>query len=149
MKILDVSGGRRMMWFDQRNPLCTFLDIRQEMEPDVVADSTQPLPFDKESFDLVVFDPPHLSTGRGARMAKTYGHMPAAKCRQLVEDTARQIRVVLKPDGLLCFRWCDHTQRLERILGLLHGFEPLFGHKVAERNRRRSSLYWIVLRRTT
>lgn len=149
MKILDVSGGKRMMWFDQRNPLCTFLDIRQEMEPDVVADSTQPLPFDKESFDLVVFDPPHHNFGQTGRATSTYGHTTAAQRRKLIEETARQIRIVLRPDGLLCFRWCDKNVRLEKILALLHGFEPLFGHKVSERKKWHSSLYWVLLRRTT
>lgn len=73
MKILDPCCGSRMMYFDKQDQRVLFGDIRQEehylkdrdsirhleVKPDIKMDFTR-LPFDDESFRLVVFDPPHL-----------------------------------------------------------------------------------------
>lgn len=72
-RILDACCGSRMFWFDKQNSCVLFVDKRKEtliakdrdkirtieVDPDVVADFTN-LPFDNESFYMVVFDPPHL-----------------------------------------------------------------------------------------
>ncbi len=69
--ILDACCGSRMFWFDKKNPSVIFIDKRSEtvtakdrdkirtieIKPDVVADFTN-LPFDDNSFYMVVFDPP-------------------------------------------------------------------------------------------
>lgn len=39
MKILDLSAGRRAVWFDKKHPLTTYLDKRAEVEPDIVCDT--------------------------------------------------------------------------------------------------------------
>lgn len=71
--ILDACCGSRMFWFDKHNPLVLFVDKRSEtltakdkdrirtidVKPDVIADFTN-LPFEDNSFYMVVFDPPHL-----------------------------------------------------------------------------------------
>ena len=70
--ILDPCCASRMFYFDKQNPDVLFCDIRHGIdkpmdsgrkrlviEPDMVADVTS-LPFDDESFSLVIFDPPHL-----------------------------------------------------------------------------------------
>lgn len=73
MKILDVCCGSRMFWYDKEEPHTTYMDIRKavytakdrgherriEINPDLQADWKH-IPFDDETFDLVVFDPPHL-----------------------------------------------------------------------------------------
>lgn len=69
--VLDMTAGSRMMWFDKQNNRATFVDKRQlheklssghviDVDPDVLADWTLGLPFDNETFNLVLFDPPHL-----------------------------------------------------------------------------------------
>lgn len=70
-KILDACCGSRMFWFDKNNPDVEFCDIRQmerteyypgryiEINPDTICNFTD-LPFEDNSFYLVVFDPPHL-----------------------------------------------------------------------------------------
>lgn len=85
--ILDACCGSRMFWFDKHNPLVLFVDKRSEtltakdkdrirtidVKPDVIADFTN-LPFEDNSFYMVVFDPPHLKTlGETSWMAKKYG----------------------------------------------------------------------------
>lgn len=68
MKILDPCCGSRMMYFDKQDQRVLFGDIRQEehylkdrdsirhleVKPDIKMDFTR-LPFDDESFRLVVF----------------------------------------------------------------------------------------------
>ncbi|EPM6884822.1 SAM-dependent methyltransferase, partial [Staphylococcus pseudintermedius] len=69
-RILDACCGSRMFWFDKNNRNTVFMDNRQlqtnlcdgrklEVNPDIVADFRN-MPFDDESFYMVVFDPPHL-----------------------------------------------------------------------------------------
>ena len=59
MKILDLSAGKRAQWYSKKHPLTTYVDIRPEVEPDVVCD-TRSLPFEDATFDLISFDPPHM-----------------------------------------------------------------------------------------
>lgn len=69
--ILDACCGSRMMWFNKTNPDVVYMDIREEefvacdgrkvkIHPDLIADFRR-MPFDDESFKLVVFDPPHFN----------------------------------------------------------------------------------------
>ena len=79
--ILDVTCGDRTIWFQKQEPHTIYCDKRREefegdfgtilnkdgkkkhrhlvIDPDVQCDFTQ-LPFEDESFQLVVFDPPHI-----------------------------------------------------------------------------------------
>lgn len=69
IKILDACCGSRMFWFDKNESHTTFMDIRQEtfeihgkkvnVKPDVIGDFRD-MPFEDNTFNLVVFDPPHL-----------------------------------------------------------------------------------------
>lgn len=80
-KILDVCCGSKMFWFDKNNKNVTFMDIRElddilcdgrklSIHPDVIGDFRN-IPFDDNTFDLVVFDPPHLiKAGENSWLAK-------------------------------------------------------------------------------
>ncbi|CYU66803.1 DNA N-4 cytosine methyltransferase [Streptococcus suis] len=69
IRILDACCGSRMFWFDKAEPHTTYMDRREEefeihkkkinVKPDIVADFRD-MPFEDETFNLVVFDPPHL-----------------------------------------------------------------------------------------
>ena len=92
-KILDACCGSRMFWFDKQNHEVLFIDKRSEtvtakdssqksglrtieVKPDLIADFTE-MPFENETFSMVVFDPPHLKTlGKNSWMAKKYGRLP-------------------------------------------------------------------------
>ena len=69
-QILDVCCGSRMFWFDKSNPHTVFMDNRVlhdtlcdgrklDIEPDIVGDFRK-IPFDNNTFHIVVFDSPHL-----------------------------------------------------------------------------------------
>lgn len=66
--------GSRMFYFDKQDPQVLFTDIREyhdtlcdgrklDVQPDMIADCTN-LPFEDETFNMVVFDPPHLLMSR-------------------------------------------------------------------------------------
>lgn len=83
IKILDACCGSRMFWFDKNESHTTFMDIRQEtfeihdkkvnVNPDVIGDFRD-MPFEDNTFNLVVFDPPHLKwAGKNSIMKAQYG----------------------------------------------------------------------------
>ena len=83
-RVLDVTCGSRMFYFDKQNQDVLFCDHREFQDelsdgrqlivsPDVVADFRD-IPFDDESFYMVIFDPPHLEqAGQNSWLAKKYG----------------------------------------------------------------------------
>lgn len=91
-KILDVTCGSRTIWFNKAHPAALYCDKRDvdfinefgissksertcKVHPDVQCDFTD-LPFDDDSFSLVVFDPPHLlNANETAWLVKKYGRL--------------------------------------------------------------------------
>lgn len=86
MKILDACCGSKMFWFDKEHNETCYMDKRTLdttlcdgrkliVKPDVIADFRK-MPFDDESFYLVVFDPPHLlNVGDKSFLALKYGKL--------------------------------------------------------------------------
>lgn len=138
-----------MMWFDPLNPLAAFVDKRSEahtlcdgraleVRPDVVADFTA-LPFPDESFHLVAFDPPHLtSLGKTSWMAKKYGRLEGNWRDELQKGFAECWRV-LKTNGTLIFKWNSMDVPLAEVLKLAPA-RPLFGHTTG----RQAKTHWMT-----
>ena len=57
-KILDGTVNKGRFWAGSTRPV-TGLDIDPAHKPDVVGDNRD-MPFEDESFDVVVYDPPHI-----------------------------------------------------------------------------------------
>jgi hypothetical protein len=146
VRILDLSAGNRAIWFNRLHPETIFIDIRPEMHPTVVAD-TRELPFRDQEFDLVVFDPPHMTHGKDSTMAKAYTSMQADEIKDLIRRTSNEAYRCSTKTSLLAFKWNNHDVRLDHILPLMEGYEPLFGQKVAFRSARGSSTHWILLKK--
>lgn len=147
MKILDLSAGNRAVWYDKKNPLALFLDIRAEMNPDIVCD-TKALPKEVGAdYDLVVFDPPHVNCGKTSHMAKCYGHFTTKQILETVEGSAKEAHRVTKPNALMALKWNDHDIRLQRVFDLMPQWEPLFGHITKDGSTSKSQTYWCLLRR--
>lgn len=95
-KILDVCCGSRMFWFDRKHKNNLFMDNREledvlcdgrnlEIKPDIVGDFRK-LDFPNESFQLVVFDPPHLvRAGKSSWIAKNTGNLTRKHGRKTLE----------------------------------------------------------------
>lgn len=145
-RILDACCGSRMFWFDKENPIVTYMDIRQEYEeletghvvnvnPDIVGDFRD-MPFESNTFDMVVFDPPHLiHAGENSWLAKKYGKLDELWPEDIRQGFAECIRV-LKPNGSLIFKWNEDQISLQEVLAAI-GEQPLFGNK-------RSKTHWLV-----
>ena len=141
--ILDACCGSRMFWFDKANPNCLFIDKRSktveakdssqksglrtiEVKPDLIADFTE-MPFENETFAMVVFDPPHLKTlGQNSWMAKKYGRLPD-DWQFMIQKGFKECMRVLKPQGTLIFKWNEHEINSKQVLDLIP-YKPLFGH---------------------
>ncbi|MNL07832.1 hypothetical protein D3C87_1285250 [compost metagenome] len=135
--ILDACCGSRMFWFDKENPNVVFQDIREEshilcdgrpleVSPDVVADFRN-MPYSDESFQMVVFDPPHLKKlGKDTWMAKKYGVLLPTWELDIKLGFDECMRV-LKCNGTLIFKWNEVQIPISRILELIP-YKPLFGH---------------------
>ena len=135
--VLDACCGSRMFWFDRENPLAVFMDKRDEshvlsdgrdllVSPDVVGDFTS-IPFPDETFSLVVFDPPHMtSLGENSWLARKYGRL-LGDWRCEIREGFNECFRVLKPNGVLVFKWNETDVKLSEVLKLAPQ-SPLFGH---------------------
>ena len=150
-KILDVTCGSRTIWFDKNHPNAICCDKRDVeftgiwkgtkrdsertccVHPDVICDFTD-LPFEDNTFPLVVFDPPHLlNVGENAWIAKKYGKLEE-NWPQMLHDGFRECMRVLKPDGVLIFKWSEYDVPAEAVWKAL-GQKPLFGHHSGKRSK--------------
>jgi len=156
-RVLDPCCGGRMMWFDRENPDAVFGDKRHEVltvtdrshgkedgqrvlriEPDVVMDFTA-MPYPDGSFNLVAFDPPHLTNaGPKSWLAAKYG--------KLVGDWREELRLgfaecfrVLADNGVLVFKWNETQVKVAEVLELCE-VAPLFGHP----SGRQGLTHWLV-----
>lgn len=152
---LDVCCGSRMFWFDRKDPRAVFVDKRREthvlpdkssaggsrtliVDPDIQADFTA-LPFESESFPLVIFDPPHLvRNGKGGWLAKKYGKLEGDWHDELRRGFVECFRV-LKTDGTLIFKWNENDVPVSQILALTPE-RPLVGNRCGKN----AKSHWIV-----
>ncbi len=143
--ILDATCGSRTIWFRKKCDAAVYMDRREEhgtaiwkstkndsvrkidVEPDVIADFTA-MPFEDNTFHLVVFDPPHLvKIGDNAWLKKKYGRLPDDWPR-LIHDGFVECMRVLKPFGTLIFKWNEYDIPTRDVIKAI-GTEPLFGHR--------------------
>ncbi len=137
-KVLDPCCGSRMFWFNKLDARALFGDIRQEehtlcdgrplvISPDVKMDF-RALPFDDKTFQLVVFDPPHLiRAGETGWQRKKYGSLNPETWRDDLRRGFAECFRVLRSEGVLIFKWNETKIRTSEILALTD-HKPLFGH---------------------
>lgn len=158
-KILDVTCGDRTIWFLKNHPNAVYCDIRREewegdfgkalnkngkkkhrhlvINPDIQCDFTN-LPFADESFSLVVFDPPHIKGLKDTSwMKKSYGSLNDG-WEQMIHDGFSECMRVLRPDGVLVFKWSDISISTREVINAI-GKEPLFGH----RSGKKMNTHWM------
>lgn len=135
-----------MFWFNKEHPNALYMDNHQlettlsdgrtlNVNPDVVADFRD-MPFEDESFYLVVFDPPHLKqVGENSWLAKKYGKLDELWPYDIRQGFHECMRV-LKPNGTLIFKWNEEQIKLNEILETID-YKPLFGN-------RRAKTHWLT-----
>lgn len=141
-----MSAGNRAIWFDKKNPLATFIDIRESVKPDMIMDSTK-MDFPDFYYDLVVFDPPHCNTGRNSGLSRSYGHHTTERIREIIKGSGKEAHRVSKENALMAFKWGNHDMSLQKVLDLMPQWEPLFGHLTRNGPTARSQTYWVMLKR--
>lgn len=110
-----------MFWYRKNNPAALFMDCREVekgafannwnpnwcVKPDVIADFRD-MPFPDDTFRLVVYDPPHLTSGSMKSVInKKYGLLNKDTWRQDIADGFNECWRVLAPHGVLIFKWND------------------------------------------
>jgi hypothetical protein len=108
-RVLDVTANERRMWKSVEHPGgVTYADIDPAMNPDIICDF-RALPCEPGSYDVIVFDPPHLPAAAAsplslAQYVGDYGLAEAPKAdniasyfRPFLSEAAR----VLAPEGLV------------------------------------------------
>lgn len=143
--ILDATCGSRTIWFQKEHPSAVYMDCREEhgtkiwkstkndsvrtidVDPDVIADFTA-MPFADNTFELVVFDPPHLiKVGDTAWLKRKYGKL-SDDWPRMIHDGFWECMRVLKPYGVLIFKWSEVDIPTRKIINAIEK-EPLFGHR--------------------
>lgn len=139
-KILDACCGGRMFWWNKDNPDAWFIDCREVpkgafqnnwnpnwcVSPDEIVDF-RALPYQSNSFNMVVFDPPHLTSGSMKSVInKKYGLLNKQTWKQDVVDGFRECWRVLAVNGVLIFKWNEANIKAKELLREF-GVEPLFG----------------------
>lgn len=145
-KILDVCCGSRMFYYDRNNKNVTYADCRQlettlcdgrklEIKPDVIIDF-RALPYEDKSFDLVVFDPPHLIRGGdNSWIVQKYGRL-SSNWQDDIRQAFCECFRVLKPNGTLIFKWNEEQIPFNDAIKLAPQ-KPLLGDK-------RGKTRWVV-----
>jgi hypothetical protein len=148
-RVLDVTCGARMMWFDKSNKDAIFTDNRLEshilcdgrsleIKPDMQLNFCD-LPFEDSCFNLVVFDPPHLkNAGPKSWLRAKYGVL--GKCWQdTISQGFSECFRVLANNGVLIFKWNEDQVKVIEVLKLT-SVKPLFGHP----NGRKGLTHWMA-----
>ncbi len=114
-RILDTTANGRRFWHDSKRPVLA-LDIEAKHKPDVAADNAL-MPFRPDSFDVVVYDPPHIPNqgkdkskdfntrfGLGLHVPKEQGYNFSHTFPPFMREAWR----VLKSEGLLLCKITDY-----------------------------------------
>jgi len=146
--VLDPCCGSRKFYFDKHNELVLFGDIRNESYvqcdgrtlrvcPDMLMDVTK-LPFDDESYYLVVLDPPHLKyAGENSFLRQSYGVLPQQHF-DFIRKAFCECWRVLKPCGTLIFKWNTEQVPLKDVLTAIP-VQPMIGER-----RPNGKTFWLV-----
>lgn len=144
-EILDATCGGRSIWHDnhKEHNNALYIDKRERepgfhghegrtygIDPDEVQDFRD-LPYADQSFNLVVFDPPHVIRDGGmedlaGQVQKKYGALHAETWQHDLRQGFEELWRVLTPGGTLVFKFADRAADFDEVLNVLPR-DPLFG----------------------
>jgi len=149
--VLDPASSMRSFYFDKADDRVIFGDIRKfeehvltngqkiKVQPDVVLDYRD-LPYENDCFQLVVFDPPHmLNLSEKSWMRKKYGMLEKDTWENDLTKGFAECFRVLKPLGVLVFKWNEVCIPLKQILKLTNE-KPILGHT----SGKRQGTHWVL-----
>lgn len=138
--ILDPCCGSKMFYHDKESDAVMFCDIRElhtklcdgrelHIQPDKIIDVTNMENIADEAFSYIIFDPPHLvKVGESSWLAQKYWQLPVLWEEWMTKAFAECFRV-LKPGGMLLFKWSDEDIPHKNVLRCALPYLPLAGDK--------------------
>jgi hypothetical protein len=172
--ILDAGCGNRAMWQEKNNPDIVFIDIEKNLsnKPILFASNTA-LPFVSETFDTVFFDPPfkwncddhpffsfpnvqmrnamYPDIKDNRKVTGYYGierYKTRTELVSYIYRAEKELRRVLKTDGILWVRWCNMTSMTENhLLGIFNDWRKCLTHEVNSSKQTTSDIgsFWFML----
>jgi len=144
-EILDATCGGKGIWLKgQKNREdVLYIDKRREesgfagqegrtwsIQPDEIQDFRD-LPYEDESFNLVIFDPPHLIREDGMKqltgyITRSYGALNAETWQSDLRKGFKELFRVLKPKGILIFKFANNNIDFKEVIDLAP-VDPLLG----------------------
>lgn len=138
--ILDACCGGRMFWYEKENSNTLYVDNREIekghfqnnwnpnwcVKPDKIVDFRE-MPFADKSFKMVVFDPPHLTSGSEKSVInKKYGLLNKETWKQDIVSGFNECWRVLDDYGVLIFKWNEANIKASELIKAFP-VKPLFG----------------------
>lgn len=126
-----------MLWYNKCHPNTVYVDRRivpkggigsrgwnknWQVRPDICASFTA-LPFRDNYFDLVLWDPPHLTSSGTGKIHAHYGELPNNDWRGVLRDGFNECYRVCR--GAVHFKWNSRQIPLKDILALF-STKPLY-----------------------
>ena len=138
-RIFDPCCGSRMFYFNKNNPFVHFNDIRSiETElcdgrklivnPDTNFDARH-LPFAKEYFNLIIFDPPHLvNVGSKSWLAQKYGKLDKQTAKDDIKQMQIELSRILSVGGTIIYKWNERDFLLKDMMFWPDNIIPIMRH---------------------
>lgn len=138
--VLDACCGGRMFWYEKENQNVLFMDKREVekgafpnnwnpnwcVKPDVIADFRD-MPFHDKSFKLIIYDPPHLTSGSEKSVInKKYGLLNKETWKEDIIQGFKECWRVLDEHGTLIFKWNEANIKASDLIKAFP-VKPLFG----------------------
>ena len=149
--ILDPASSMRSFYFNKQDPRVIYGDIREpethlltngqtiHIKPDLVMDFRN-LPYNDETFKMVIFDPPHLlGLSDKSWIKKKYGGLQKDTWQTDIKKGFSECFRVLVKNGTLIFKWNETSIPLKDILELTEQ-KPILGHP----SGKRMNTHWVL-----
>jgi len=163
--ILDATAGNRAMWKNKNPPNVVFLDREKNLAtpPDVIA-VWQHLPFRDNSFETVLFDPPHdkfspssvhmdpkgWHNGRienGRKIGGTFWGSLEKGWAGIFYSAQKEFSRI---SNRLCLKWNNSRHPLEIVLSLFENWvESLRKEHNSKMRRGKTQTWWITFNKQT